>query len=280
MTVPMRTAGPATARAHAWYTPVDAPADLQELVACGWTAVPTGRHRLTPDGCVDLLWLSSRRLVVCGPETRSWEFELPVGTTAVGVRFRPGAASVVLARDASLIADRLVPLEELVGPVATTALDERLSAHSGLDEARDELVGWVRELAGPRRRNDPFAEAVLGCLLRSPRAGQAEIASVVGMSVRQLHRRSSRAFGYGTATLARLLRFQRLLALAEEAEGRTSLAVLAARAGYADQAHLSRDCRSITGVAPTRFLAEWFPTFPDMSDPYKTERATRSNLAR
>ncbi len=48
------------------------------------------------------------------------------------------------------------------------------------------------------------------------------------------------------------------------------LASLASAAGYADHAHLIRDCRAITGMAPGRFLATYFPTFPDMSDPYKT----------
>lgn len=49
-----------------------------------------------------------------------------------------------------------------------------------------------------------------------------------------------------------------------------TLASLASAAGYADHAHLIRDCRAITGMAPGRFLATYFPTFPDMSDPYKT----------
>ena len=51
---------------------------------------------------------------------------------------------------------------------------------------------------------------------------------------------------------------------------RPTIARTAAAAGYADQSHLARDCRAITGLTPGRFLDEYFPTFPDMSDPYKT----------
>lgn len=260
-----------------WYEPVDPPRDLGSLLACSWTARPTGRHRLTPDGCVELLWLSAGGLRVCGPETASWQFELPRHVTAVGVRFRPGAAAVVFDLPVSSITDRVVPLGSIVGSHAAAVLDRRLGAHATGAAARDDLVAWVRELAGHVRHNDPFAEEVLQRLAASPRAGQRELASAVGLSVRQLHRRALRSFGYGTATLARLLRFQRFLAVVTAGAGtgdgshRAALGSAAADAGYADQAHLAHDCRAITGLTPTRFLAEWFPTFPDMSDPYKTD---------
>ncbi len=35
---------------RAWYRPVDPPEDLARVLACSWTAVPSGIHRLTPDG--------------------------------------------------------------------------------------------------------------------------------------------------------------------------------------------------------------------------------------
>jgi methylphosphotriester-DNA--protein-cysteine methyltransferase len=94
---------------------------------------------------------------------------------------------------------------------------------------------------------------------------------VLGITSRQLHRRSLRSFGYGTAMVARLVRFQRFLALVEST-GRSakSLSAYAVEAGYSDHAHLARDCRSIAGQTPTAFLDDYFPTFPDMSDPYKT----------
>ena len=59
-----------------------------------------------------------------------------------------------------------------------------------------------------------------------------------------------------------------------------SFAELAARAGYADQAHLVRDCRAITGLPPRRFFAHALPTFPDMSDQFKTADAVRITMAR
>jgi AraC-like DNA-binding protein len=65
-----------------------------------------------------------------------------------------------------------------------------------------------------------------------------------------LHRRSLAAFGYGPKLLGRILRLNRALDLARAG---TPYATVAAQAGYADQAHLSRDVKQLAGV-PLRVL--------------------------
>jgi AraC-like DNA-binding protein len=82
-----------------------------------------------------------------------------------------------------------------------------------------------------------------------PEAGRA-----VGLGERQLRRRFERAVGYGPATLVRIQRFQHFLALAERQPG-APLSRLAAEAGYADQAHLTRECGRLSGLSPGALLA-------------------------
>lgn len=77
----------------------------------------------------------------------------------------------------------------------------------------------------------------------------AKVAEDVGLSERQLLRRSLAAFGYGPKTLARVLRMERALVMA--ASGIPS-AEVAASTGYADQAHLSRDVKALAGVPLSR----------------------------
>ncbi|WP_143615380.1 helix-turn-helix domain-containing protein, partial [Streptomyces sparsogenes] len=67
-----------------------------------------------------------------------------------------------------------------------------------------------------------------------------------------LHRRSLAAFGYGPKTLARVLRLNRAL---DAARAGTAFAEVAALAGYADQAHLAREVKALTGVPLGRLLA-------------------------
>ena len=77
----------------------------------------------------------------------------------------------------------------------------------------------------------------------------AETADDLGWTTRTLHRRCLTAFGYGPSVLRRVLRFRRAVALLRAG---VAPADVAARAGYADQPHLSRDVRAFAGVSPAR----------------------------
>lgn len=82
-------------------------------------------------------------------------------------------------------------------------------------------------------------------------AARVEDAGPLAVSERRLRRRFVQAVGYGPATYLRVSRFQRAVALAPHVPG---LAALAAAAGYADQAHLSRECRALTGLTPRAYF--------------------------
>lgn len=73
--------------------------------------------------------------------------------------------------------------------------------------------------------------------------------STLSMSERTLRRRFHSAFGYGPKTLDRILRFQRYLDITRRDAG-SSAARRALAAGYADQAHLVRECRRLALRTP------------------------------
>lgn len=60
--------------------------------------------------------------------------------------------------------------------------------------------------------------------------------------------------GYGPKTFERIARFQRFRRLARAGGPGAGLAALAAACGYADQAHLARECRRLAGRPPSAFL--------------------------
>jgi AraC-like DNA-binding protein len=263
-----------------WYEPRLPHPDHAAVLACTWTARPNGRHRLVPDACMDLLcvWRSGDTpthpdIWLCGPERSAWTFELPPGTIAAGVRFRPGCASLAFGLDASSLLDRRARFDDVVGRTAADAVRDRLADRDDLSDRASAfemaLSPWLTSIDGEEQR---FVDRMTELLVRSPRVAQTDLAATAGITPRHLHRRLQQRFGHGAAMLGRQLRFQRFLAVNEQAMGRSSrpLAALATAAGYADQAHLSRDCRAITGLTVRTFLDEWFPTFPDMSDPFKT----------
>ncbi|MGH2687373.1 MAG: DUF6597 domain-containing transcriptional factor, partial [Actinomycetota bacterium] len=84
----------------------------------------------------------------------------------------------------------------------------------------------------------------------------------LGIGERHLRRRFAAAVGYPPKTLQRILRFQRFLTLARAAAGGPrpvdrpgGLAGLAAAAGYADQAHLTRECSRLADLPAGALLA-------------------------
>jgi AraC-like DNA-binding protein len=77
------------------------------------------------------------------------------------------------------------------------------------------------------------------------------IAAAAGLSPRHLRRRCQITFGYGPKTLVRVFRLQRAVAAARA--GRPFAAV-AADTGYADQAHLSREVKTLAGVSLTELI--------------------------
>jgi AraC-like DNA-binding protein len=200
--------------------------------------------RVVPDACLDVIWRSDGRLQVAGPDTGPAPVAPPAAVSYAGVRFRPGAAPALLGVPASALRGQRVDLAELWGPAEAGRLAERLWAAAdpaaALEDAFAERLPWAGGL-------EPLARPLVAALGR--RQGRLRtLAGDLGLSERQLRRRCEAAFGYGPKTLDRVLRFRRFLALV--AAGPASLADLALAAGYADQAHLSRECRRLAGATP------------------------------
>ncbi|MFE9694591.1 helix-turn-helix domain-containing protein [Micromonospora sp. NPDC005806] len=218
-----------------------------------WEGIAAGAApaRVLPDGCLDLLWSSRAGLLVAGPDrTAQLSVSVP-GERWVGLRLPPGVGPAVFGVPAHELRDRRVPLADLWGRAATE-LAERI------EEVRAEPVAALLETVAVARLRAAGGPDPLGVRIAARLAAGATVAAAaaeVGLGARALHRRSQLLFGYGPKTLARILRMRRALDLARAG---APLAEAAALAGYADQAHLTRDVKELAGVSPTRLL----PTNP------------------
>jgi AraC-like DNA-binding protein len=216
------------------------PSRLPGVVAWQRDVGPAGSTaRVLPDGCLDLIWRDGE-LLVAGPDTTAQLASSPPGTRWAALRFAAGVGPGVLGVPAAELRDRRVPLADL-WPAAAA---RRAAAVVG-----DDPVPGLERLAAHRWvPPDPLVTGVAARL----RAGEpvAAVAAAAGLTARELHRRSTHAFGYGPKLLARILRLQRALARARSG---TPFAAVAADLGYTDQAHLSRDVKALAGV-PLRSL--------------------------
>jgi AraC-like DNA-binding protein len=236
------------------YRELAPPARWRDRVSCMWErpAGHVGTVLVLPDGCADVVWSSDGALFIAGPDLGPVEHALSEDVTLIGVRLRPGTAGTSLAQALDDLRDRRVPLEELWGREASW-LGERMAAATSASDRMRVLAAAVGERV-VQRPVDTDVASVAGELARGGlRVG--DLAAATGGSERQFRRRFIAQVGYGPKTFDRVMRLQRFLALGRDRRAGAGVASLAAAAGYADQSHLTRDCRDLTGRTPGQLLA-------------------------
>ena len=245
------------------------PEAFRSHLVCLWTSTGgVGTGLVLPDSAVDIVFVGDTPPFVAGPDTRPKMAPAPVGAPITGIRFRPGVAPSWLGVSASDIRDRSVPLSQLWGQDAED-LGGRV-AEGGAPRGRLRVATAL--LAARKGRlwaPDPLIGEAARRLARGDHRGISSLAWDLGVGERGLLRRMERRVGYGPKTLERILRLQRFLWLAEQRPS-PSLADLALEAGYADQAHMSREVKRLSGCSPSRLLSGDRRFTLELSDLFKT----------
>jgi AraC-like DNA-binding protein len=216
---------------------------LDEPLDCGWLDDETSGRFWTLVG-----GLHDRPALI---RTHGHQVGLQVALTPLGLRALTGAPAGEYAR-------RLLDEDQLA--LLPAGLHERLQEADW--RTRLELVEKVllRRLAAAGAELRPELGRAWDRLTEGT-IGIAALADEVGWSRRHLLNQVRAEFGLDPRTIRRLGRFGRARALAEHD---VSLADVAARCGYADQAHLSRDWRALAGATPRQTLTE----FPTVQEPF------------
>lgn len=230
-------------------------AALRDAVRTVW-AQQTGEtpyvQRHLPTGGVELHCRAGSLPQVIGPLSEPLVEVLPPGETVVGVRFLPGMAAPWLGLPVSELVDQTVELDELWGRREAVELAHRVadapSAEAAAQVVQRELVrrrAWCEE-------PDALVARAVQLLMPWEPGDVRTFGAQLAISPSQLRRRCLAAVGVGPKTLQRTLRFQGFVALVQAGAG--SLAELSAECGYADQAHMSREVRRLSGLQPGAFL--------------------------
>src|SRR5260370_11598351 len=142
------------------------------------------------------------------------------------------------------------------------AVGERVAEASCGQRAAALLQQLVAGRLADAARPDPVVAEAVRRLMPWQAGDVRSLWSSLATSERSFRRQCQATIGVGPKALQLMLRFQGFLARVQYAvsPGRRpagdGLALLAAAAGYADQAHLTRECVRLTGVTPRVFLRE------------------------
>ncbi len=253
------------------YEELTPPPELGSLVHRVWTlrgraaadgpfqrAMPDGRAELIfnladPFECLDGAVTRRQPLaLLVGPSRRAMAIRPTGRVDLVGIRFRPEALAGWLRISGNEVTGHAFALADLPAPLDRT-LPEQLAAAPG---TRDRMALIVRHLSrAADRAADPRLATAVDMALASPHVRAEAVARSAGLSRRQLGRLFRQRIGLGPRSLVRLGRFQRVLR-SLEGDPTGSLAVLADRTGYFDQAHMNRDFRIFSGTSPRGYLRE------------------------
>lgn len=208
-------------------------------------------QRHLPTGGVEIHFPIGGHPQLVGPLTGPEIEVIPAHTTIVGVRFQPGAAPPLPTVLDDLV-DQRVGLAELWGTTVDRLVDAMALAATperALMVLQAQLLQEFRSAA----HVDPLVREAAKALMPWHPVNIDTLATHLALSASQLRRRCLHATGVSPKVLQRTLRFQGFLALAQ-AGGADGMAGLALAVGYADQAHLSRECLRLTGLTPSRLI--------------------------
>ena len=245
---------------------------LGEFVANMWALRDVPVHqteRIIPSGTLELVvnlhedairiydprieeWQRYAGAVVSGAYRRYFVIDTHDHTSIVGVHFRPGGALPFLGVPPGELADRHVDLETLWGRSALELRERLCAVATAADRFTVLEQSLMLRLAGFRYGHPavPIALSELG----RPGVTVGEVAAHVDLSRRRLIEVFTAEVGMTPKRLSRVLRFQRVRALA----GRGSTAdwaQLARACGYFDQSHLVHDVSEFTGTSPSQLAA-------------------------
>ncbi|MRW89492.1 AraC family transcriptional regulator [Duganella sp. FT80W] len=185
------------------------------------------------------------RVVFCGPQNRPITTYNPGPVRMLMVMFYPQVLHALSGIDLSSWVNRWAPVEQALGPEW-----EALSA--AVLATPERALQLVEEFLEPRWQaaRPGGAGATAGDWVRHLAAQAANTA--LGRGVRNIERRIKTSAGQPMRKLLRLQRAELSFFSArdEYLAGRAVWSDIAARGGYADQAHFCREAREITGHSP------------------------------
>ena len=196
-----------------------------------------------------------------GPTTGLSTVELAGRGWAAGVMLQPAAGRLLWHQQVATIADRAVPIEQLV-TIDGDHLRDRIRATMASDPANE--ANHAQAIAAYQ---DTLAELLpvdeeglrINRLVEMVETNPAmmrvdQLAAAAGLEPRALQRLTKNRLGLSPKWLIQRRRLHD--AVAQIKTGSVSLADLAYALGYADQAHFTRDFTRATGATPGQYVAE------------------------
>ena len=227
---------------------------LLSTVEHGW--IHEGPHprncwRIVPDCSGYVIFTASTtpaanpaQLMVVGARSHHADIDMLGRCSTIAVRLRPGTLSALTRTPASELTDRSVPLGEIVGRAGTELLERMATTDSA--GALSHMTAFLEHrFSQTDHKSQPDFSRLL---TTAPTV--AMLSAATNLCQRALYERWRGDLGLAPKRALRIVRLHRALWLAQR---RRTWSEIAAAAGFADQAHLTREMHALLGEPP----GEW-----------------------
>lgn len=193
-------------------------------------------------------------VTLSGATTRASHRDLSGTGWAVGALLRPAAVAALTGDPAALVdAEQVIDAPDLVEAVDASMRTGTGTGTGHRERAVAAFSDWLVHRVGLVDDAAHHANALVDVLLGDDAVDTVEEAATrLAVSVRTLQRLAHRHVGIAPAAMIRRRRLQEAAERLRLDPG-ADLSELAAELGYADHAHLTRDFRSILGIAPRTY---------------------------
>lgn len=219
---------------------------------CAWAGVGGFDHSLmlAPDGCLDIVW-NGATLTASLPRAHGTRRQVRSSSRNVGVRIACGWAGALVGPDLANAPAPEIDLALLWGAMGRAA-SARLATTFELRGQRRLLEEFVGEVLADRAPPSGAVLEFVRLLRQDPSLPLKALSTRLGAPERTLRRQVTAATGLSPKELQRVLRFQAIRSRLQADAPVQGAAALAAELGFADQAHMIRECRAMTGRTPAQ----------------------------
>ena len=229
--------------------------DLAQRIDTSWSVTNRGKKEILafevlPDGVAKLIFRfsdSGCRMVLIGPSTEKASVEIDGASEYIGIRFRAGQTPYLADITPAELVNNHAELSHFQG-VPIESLAERMLALPNSSERRRVMEDMVRGLR-PLVRDDRCRLAADLLEAHCGRLRVGELAAQLNLTKRSLERMFLDHLAITPKRMSRLVRLRHLLSKLQN-QSFTSLADLSQTCGYADQSHMIKDFRDLTGRLP------------------------------
>ena len=195
-----------------------------------------------------------------GANTKPFPVRMRGAFTVIGFSIKPGGWNALFGESAADYTDKMMPLADAWGSIATQMYDAVAAApdDAAIVAAMETAVRAQLKVIG-KPREDKLITRYESIARLDSTAKVEDVAALLGLSVRQVERRCLHGFGVSPKTIFRRSRFLDMAAAMRGLSKPNEVQLALLR--YFDQSHLNREFHTFAGMTPGKFRAADTPLF-------------------